>query len=67
VRLPAPYGDEKWKLYNLKDDPSESQDISTNQPKIMKEMLTRWNDFVADTGIVVSAVDARIPDECVLQ
>jgi arylsulfatase len=67
VRLPAPYGDEKWKLYNLQDDPSESQNLSINQPQVMKEMLIRWNDFVADTGIVVSAVDARIPGECVLQ
>ena len=42
-----------WQLYNLADDPAESKDLSEENPEKLAEMIVHWNEYVADTGLVL--------------
>jgi arylsulfatase len=37
-RMGSPY-DGQWRLFNLRDDPTESRDLSTARPELMQQML----------------------------
>ena len=39
--------DGPWRLYNIKHDPAESQDIATKHPDKVAEMSNRWFQFAA--------------------
>ncbi len=44
VRSVPPFGDRKWRLYNLRDDPNEARDMSSADPERARAMLA---DFAA--------------------
>ena len=44
VRSVPPYGDRKWRLYNLRDDPNEARDMSSAEPELARAMPS---DFAA--------------------
>ncbi|QZT38337.1 arylsulfatase [Halosquirtibacter xylanolyticus] len=46
------YGDDIWRLYNLKDDPSETIDISRSHPDIVKDLLIKWKEYKEEVGII---------------
>lgn len=66
VKTPAPYGNEEWQLYNLKNDAGETQDLALSQVEVLQSMVEKWEKFVDDTGLVVASADANFPGECVL-
>lgn len=53
VMSQAPYGDGKWKLHNLENDPSESMDLSATYPELVEELQGHWQDYVDRNGVVV--------------
>lgn len=46
-------GDGKWKLYNLKDDPSERNDLSAANPEKLAELVNHWQRYAQETGVYV--------------
>jgi arylsulfatase len=64
VRLPKPYGDYTWELYDLDADPGETSNLAGKMPDRTKEMVQRWEEFASDTGIIVSEPSSRAPLEC---
>ncbi|MCT4673162.1 MAG: arylsulfatase [Prolixibacteraceae bacterium] len=46
------FGDDIWRLYNLKDDPSETTDISKKHPEIVRDLLLKWNEYKNEVGII---------------
>mgnify|MGYP005651475913 FL=1 len=42
-----------WQLYNIANDPAELNDLSEQNPEKLKEMITHWDEYVAETGLVV--------------
>ena len=40
VRSVPPYGNGKWRLYNIATDPTESKDLAASDPALMQKMLT---------------------------
>ena len=44
-----------WRLYNLKDDPAERFDLAEQQPEIVNELLTLWDQYVAENGVLVKS------------
>jgi|TARA_B110000881_G_C18601477_1_gene535616 arylsulfatase A-like enzyme len=43
VLEPGRNGSEKWQLYNLKSDLSESSDLASIKPEILKSLTDKWN------------------------
>lgn len=52
MRSVPPYGDGTWRLYNLADDPTETNDLSAAQPKQKAEMLADYAAYVRKNGVV---------------
>lgn len=45
-------GDGNWQLYNLAQDPGETQDLSGENPDVVTELLKMWDQYRAETGTV---------------
>ncbi len=52
VRLPAPYGNGKWQLYNLRSDPGEGNDLATKMPEVVAKFQTKWLDYARTNEVV---------------
>lgn len=64
VRLPAPYSDYTWELYDVDADPGETTNLAKRMPEKTKEMISRWEEFAKTTGMIVSDELMRVPAEC---
>ena len=45
-------GDEGWELFNLRQDPGETTDVSGQEREKFRELLGHWEDYVVEYGIV---------------
>ena len=52
MRMGKPF-DGKWRLYNLRDDPTESRDLSAAQPERMQRMLAEIEAYNHANGVVL--------------
>lgn len=52
VFIPKPKGTEKWQLYNLRIDPGEVHDLADEYPEKLKELLTLWDQYVLENGVI---------------
>ena len=41
-----------WELYNMKDDPAETNDLSASNPVKLQEMINSYNNWNAKKGYV---------------
>jgi arylsulfatase len=57
VRSVPPYGDGKWRLYDLKADPTESRDLTASQPALAKSLIDAFASYVRKNGVVI------VPDD----
>jgi arylsulfatase A-like enzyme len=51
VLIPPPYGPGEWQLYDLSVDPGETDDLSTQEPEKLKELLKHWDEYVTECGV----------------
>ena len=49
-----PYGDGKWRLYNLATDPGETKDLATEMPALLKKFQQAWQDYADDVGVILT-------------
>ncbi len=47
-----PYGNHQWRMYNLKVDPCETKDISVENPLMFQTLLSKYEIFAKDVGVV---------------
>ena len=52
VRNIPPYGDRKWHLYNLRNDPTESTDLAAKDPQRVASMTEQYAQYVKKNGVV---------------
>jgi arylsulfatase/uncharacterized sulfatase len=52
VRNRPPVGDDRWYLYNIAQDPGETRDLSEVMPERLEQMLARYDDYVAENGVL---------------
>jgi arylsulfatase len=52
VSLKGFYGDGSWKLYNVKDDPGEQNDLAATNPEMLAKMVARWDEYELAKGII---------------
>jgi arylsulfatase A-like enzyme len=50
VRNMPPLGDGTWALYNVKLDPGETRDLSSERPGLFVEMRADYEDYAANVG-----------------
>ncbi|MEL7534004.1 MAG: arylsulfatase [Bacteroidota bacterium] len=53
VKNNKPLGDSKWRLYNLKIDPTETTDLAAQEPLIFQTMLSKYETFAKEVGVLV--------------
>jgi arylsulfatase len=53
IWLPIPFGNDDWQLYDLSKDPAELNDLSQELPKLRKEMISIWNQYSEEVGVVL--------------
>jgi arylsulfatase len=51
LRLPAPFGNGEWELFNTKDDPGEINDLSSENPEKKSELLEGWEQYVTQNEV----------------
>jgi len=52
VRNNPPYDNYQWKLYNLAQDPTESHDLSKENPELFEKMMGYYDDYVKRVGVI---------------
>lgn len=53
VNLPQELGgDNQWHLYDLSVDPQESMDLSKEQPMVLNELITAYDQYANNTHII---------------
>ena len=52
VRVGAPVGDGRWRLFDLGKDPGETRDLATEQPQRLAEMLADYEAYAARVGVL---------------
>jgi len=54
VLVAKDFGPETWKLYNVTEGLGETRDLSKEQPAILQELQTSWDQYAKDVGVVLS-------------
>ena len=52
LRLPAPYGNGDWQLYDLAADPGELHDLSSEFPDRVEVLANAWEDYADSNGVI---------------
>jgi hypothetical protein len=52
VKMPRPYGDAQWRLYDISVDPGETHDLSTERPELAAELREAYAAFAMQVGVV---------------
>lgn len=52
LRLPEPYGNGDWQLYDIATDPGELHDLSAEFPERTKTLADAWEAYAMMNGIV---------------
>jgi arylsulfatase len=47
-----PFESDKWGLYDMSREPNELTDVSAENPEVVKQLLTRWNEAAARYGVL---------------
>jgi arylsulfatase len=48
-----PEGDGEWQLFDIIDDPAESQDLADARPELMRELITEWQRYAEEKGVAI--------------
>ncbi len=55
--LAPPMGGNRWRLYNLDEDPGELHDLSGEHPDRLQEVLAEWDRYIEANGVIVTDED----------
>ena len=50
--VPAPHGPQRWELFDISQDPGETDDISESYPEVFQSMLKLWDEYKEEVGVV---------------
>ena len=57
INLSAPYGNGDWQLYNLNDDPTEINDLSSEYSEKRIELIADWDEYSESVGLIYDPLD----------
>ena len=52
IKLKPPFGDEQWKLFNITQDPTESHDLSKQEPQRLASMISLYEQYEKEKGVI---------------
>ena len=52
LRLPEPYGNSHWQLYDLTNDLGETNDVAVEHPELVRELAEAWERYAAASGVI---------------
>lgn len=52
TRNGPPASDNKWRLYNVRTDPTESRDLRDTEPERFKSMLAEYQNYMQKNGVI---------------
>jgi arylsulfatase len=52
--LEEPYGPGEWQLFNLAEDPTETNDLASKEPEKLKQLLAEWDKYVKRNGVIAA-------------
>ena len=52
VRVSAPAGDGRWRLFNIEEDPGETRDLAAEQPERLAELLSDYEAYATRVGVL---------------
>jgi arylsulfatase len=55
--LPPPFGKGEWELFNLQQDPGETNDLSTADPDRLEAMVAMWEQYKVDNTVLDISLD----------
>jgi len=59
--LDAPFGVDKWQLYDLSIDPGETRDLARQEPEKLAELISAWSDYVANNNVIITDGPLNLP------
>jgi arylsulfatase len=57
LRMPRPFASGEWELYNLMQDPGEIEDLSSEYPEKVEEMVALWEQYKEDNMVLDISYD----------
>jgi arylsulfatase len=63
LKLPKPFGTGDWELFNLRHDPAEGHDLSAENPEKLSELVSAWEEYSQNVGVVYDPIDMSIVSE----
>ena len=55
--MPPPFGKGDWELFNLQEDPGETNDLSELHPEKVEEMVALWEQYRKDNNVLDISYD----------
>ena len=52
VLVVPPYGSGHWELFDLIEDPGETNDLSEVQPELLERLSAAWDRYALEVGVV---------------
>ena len=49
-----------WELFNLREDPSESNNLSKNNMAKLQELVSEWEKYKDDVGVIYDPFDISV-------
>jgi arylsulfatase len=54
VKMPKPFGNGDWQLYDVVNDQGEQTDLAAINPTKVKELIALWDQYAVDNGVIMS-------------
>ena len=48
----APFGSERWELYNLDTDIGEQEDLAAKYPEKLESLVHHYEEYASESGVV---------------
>ena len=52
IKIPGTYGTGDWELFNIKNDPGERNDLSTQNLTKLSELIADWETYALENGVI---------------
>ena len=54
IKIPGRFGTGDWELFNIKQDPGETNDIGSENSEILEELIIAWQSYVDENGVIIA-------------